>query len=118
MEDASIKEGLAYEKVAGALERRIEGSINWARITEIRNLGRDEIALKKDTEIMSLGNWTVSEGEIIIFLFSIPRNKSKFASLIQRDHVRVNWFTAMFFCGLAPEIVHIVGLCFFRGGLF
>jgi len=54
VEDASIKEGLAYEKAAGALKRRIEVSVNWAGITEIRNLGRDEIALKKDTEIMSL----------------------------------------------------------------
>jgi hypothetical protein len=33
VEDASIKEGLAYEKVAGALERRIEVSVNWAGIT-------------------------------------------------------------------------------------
>ena len=47
VEEVSVKEGLSYEGVAGALERRIEASVDWAVIAEIEILGLDEIALKK-----------------------------------------------------------------------
>ena len=47
VEDVSIKEGPAYESMAGALERRIEGSVDWTGIAEIEILGLDEIALKE-----------------------------------------------------------------------
>jgi len=47
VEDVSLKERLSYESMAGALERRIEGSVDWSEIAEIDILGLDEIALKK-----------------------------------------------------------------------
>ena len=87
VEDVSLKEGLAYESMAGALERRIEGSVDWTGIAEIEILGLDEIALKKghrdyvtlvtgrlwNGEIMILGVLPGHEkAEVTEFLRSIP----------------------------------------------
>lgn len=87
VEDVSLKEGLSYERMAGALERRIESRVDWARIAKIEILGLDEIALKKghrdyvtlvtgrlrDGEIMILGVLPGHEkAEVIEFLRSIP----------------------------------------------
>jgi transposase len=47
VEDVSLKEGLPYECVGGALERRIETRTDWSTIAAIEVLGLDEIALKK-----------------------------------------------------------------------
>lgn len=73
--------------MAGALERRIEASVDWARIAGIKTLGLDEIALKKgqrdyvtlvtgrlcDGEIMILGVLPGHEkAEVIDFLRTIP----------------------------------------------
>lgn len=67
VEDVSIKEGLAYERMAGALERRIEASVDWAEIAEIKTLGLDEIALKKGhRDYVTLVTGRLSDGEIII----------------------------------------------------
>jgi transposase len=87
VEDTSLKEGLPYESVAGALERRIEASTDWTAIAEIEILGLDEIALKKghrayvtlvtgrlrNGEIMILGVLAGHEkAEVIDFLRLIP----------------------------------------------
>jgi transposase len=47
MEDVSIKEGVAYDCVLGALERRISASVDWGQYTALGVIGMDEIALKK-----------------------------------------------------------------------
>lgn len=67
VEDVSIKEGLSYESMAGALERRIEASVDWSEIAEIKTLGLDEIALKKGhRDYVTLVTGRLSDGEIII----------------------------------------------------
>ena len=67
VEDVSIKEGLSYESMAGALERRIEASVDWAGIAEIKTLGLDEIALKKGhRDYVTLVTGRLSKGEVII----------------------------------------------------
>lgn len=67
VEDVSLKEGLSYESMAGALERRIEASVDWARIAEIKTLGLDEIALKKgQRDYVTLVTGRLSDGEILI----------------------------------------------------
>jgi transposase len=87
VEDVSIKEGLSYERMAGAMERRIEARVDWSGIVEIKTLGLDEIALKKghrdyvtlvtgrlsDSEIVILGVLPGHEkADVIDFLRSIP----------------------------------------------
>lgn len=47
VEDVSLKEGIGYERVVGALERRMETRTDWSGIAAIEILGLDEIALKK-----------------------------------------------------------------------
>jgi len=87
IEDVSLKEGLCYESVAGALERRIESSTDWTGMTEMEVLGLDEIALKKgqrDYVTLVTGRTRVGEieilgvlpghekAEVVEFLRSIP----------------------------------------------
>jgi transposase len=67
VEDVSIKEGLAYGSMAGVLERRIEASVDWSGIAEIKILGLDEIALKKGhRDYVTLVTGRLRDGEIII----------------------------------------------------
>lgn len=67
VEDVSLKEGLSYESMAGALERRIEGSVDWSGIAEIEILGLDEIALKKGhRDYVTLVTGRLRKGEIMI----------------------------------------------------
>jgi transposase len=87
VEDVSLKEGLSYASMAGTLERRIAGSVDWSGLAEIEILGLDEIALKKghrdyvtlvtgrlrNSEIMILGVLPGHEkAEVIEFLRLIP----------------------------------------------
>jgi transposase len=67
VEDVSVKEGLPYESVAGALERRIESRTDWTGMADIEVLGLDEIALKKGhRDYVTLVTGRLGEGEIVI----------------------------------------------------
>ena len=47
VEDARLKERLAYDRVLGTLERWIAAQVDWSQYTDLGVLGLDEIALKK-----------------------------------------------------------------------
>jgi len=67
VEDVSVKEGLCYESVVGALERRIESSTDWIGMGEIEVLGLDEIALKKGhRNYVTIVTGRLSEGELVV----------------------------------------------------
>jgi transposase len=67
VEDVSLKEGLAYDSVAGALERRIETQVDWTNLAEMAVLGLDEIALKKgQRDYVTLVTGRLWDGEIVI----------------------------------------------------
>jgi len=67
VEDVSVKEGLSYASVAGALERRIESSVDWTVMVGIEILGLDEIALKKGQgNYVTLVTGRFRDGEIAI----------------------------------------------------
>ena len=67
VEDVSIKEGLPYASVAGALERRIDKCVDWARITNLETLGLDEIALRKGRgNYVTLVTGRLCGGEIVL----------------------------------------------------
>ena len=67
VEDVSVKEGLSYGSVVGALERRIESSIDWTGMADIEILGLDEIALKKGhRDYVTLVTGRLRDGEIVI----------------------------------------------------
>ena len=67
VEDVSIKEGITYECVLGALERRIDVRVDWTLMADIEILGLDEIALKKGQgHYVTLLTGRFEEGEIVI----------------------------------------------------
>src|SRR6266508_340635 len=67
VEDVSRKEGLSYESVVGALERRIESGIDWIGMADVEVLGLDEIALKKgQRNYVTLVTGRLQDGEILI----------------------------------------------------
>ena len=67
VEDVSVKEGLSYDSVGGALERRIEAGVDWTEMADIEMLGLDEIALKKgQRDYVTLVTGRVCAGEIVI----------------------------------------------------
>jgi len=87
IQDVSFKEELAYDRVLGVLERRVNRTVDWAQFDCLNVLGLDEIALKKghddfvvivtarmkDQRLVILGVLENREKETVIeFLRSIP----------------------------------------------
>lgn len=67
VEDVSRQEGLAYDSVTGALERRIDAEVDWTSMADIEVLGLDEIALKKGhRDYVTLVTGRLWDGEIVI----------------------------------------------------
>ena len=67
VEDVSLKEGISYEGVLGALERRIDAQVDWTLVADIEMLGLDEIALKKGQgHYVTLITGRFKDGEIVI----------------------------------------------------
>ena len=67
VEDVSRKEGIRYEAVLGALERRIDARVDWTLMSDIERLGLDEIALKKGQgHSVTLITGQFEDGEIVI----------------------------------------------------
>lgn len=87
LQDVSLKEKLAYDRVLGVLERRVSRKVDWGQYDCLNVLGLDEIALKKghddyvvivtarltDQRLVILGVLENREKETVIeFLRSIP----------------------------------------------
>jgi transposase len=87
IQDVSLKEELAYDRVLGVLERRVNRTVDWGQFESLNVLGLDEIALKKghddfvvivtarlkDQRLAILGVLENREKETVIeFLRSIP----------------------------------------------
>jgi len=67
LEDVSMKEGITYDCVLGALERRIDVNVAWTMMAQIDSLGLDEIALKKGQgHYVTLITGRFRDGEIVI----------------------------------------------------
>ena len=84
IEDVSVKEGLCYDSVAGALERRIESSLDWTGMAEIEVLGLDEIALKKGhRDYVTLVTGRLCDGEIMILGVLPGHEKAEVAEFLR-----------------------------------
>ncbi|MCI0661623.1 MAG: ISL3 family transposase [Acidobacteria bacterium] len=63
--DVARKEGVSYDEMLGALERKIAGTVNWAEIKRLEILGLDEIALKKGhRDFVALATTRQADGRI------------------------------------------------------
>jgi transposase len=47
IEDVSLKEGVGYDAIVGALNRQVAAEIHWDEIEDLSTVGIDEIALRK-----------------------------------------------------------------------
>jgi transposase len=47
VEDVCVKEAVGYQTVLGIIDRQIETEVNWDKVTSLKELGLDEISLKK-----------------------------------------------------------------------
>ena len=87
IQDVALKEELAYDRVLGVLERRVNRKVDWGQYDRLNVLGLDEIALKKghddfvvivtarlnEQRLVILGVLENREKETVIeFLRSIP----------------------------------------------
>lgn len=67
IEDVSLKEGLPYDVVLGALERQIKAAVDWTRYTALDVVGLDEIALKKGhRDFVVIVSARLPEGRLVI----------------------------------------------------
>jgi transposase len=90
IEDVSRKEGLSYDRVAGALERRIETSVDWTRLAEIEVLGLDEIALKKgQRDYVTLVTGRMRDGEIVILGVLPGHEKAEVVEFLRSVPLRI-----------------------------
>jgi transposase len=90
VEDVSLKEGLAHDSVAGALERRIETDVDWSSLAEIQVLGLDEIALKKGhRDYVTLVTGRLGDGEIVILGVLPGHEKAEVVEFLRRIPARI-----------------------------
>ena len=90
VEDVSLKEGLSYDSVVGALERRIESSMDWTGMAEIEVLGLDEIALKKgQRNYVTLVTGRLCDSEIVILGVLPGHEKAEVVEFLRRVPLRI-----------------------------
>jgi transposase len=76
IEAVHIKERVAYDCVLGALERRIEASVDWGQYAALGVLGLDEIALKKGHgNCVVIVTARLAEGRLVILAVLPNREK-------------------------------------------
>lgn len=76
IEDVSIKEGVNYDSVLGALERQMAGEVEWGQYTQIGTLGLDEIALKKgQRDFVVIVTARMAHGRVVILGVLADRQK-------------------------------------------
>jgi transposase len=90
VEDVSLKEGLAYDSVAGALERRIDANVDWSAMAGFEILGLDEIALKKGhRDYVTLVTGRRYDGEILILGVLSGHEKAAVAEFLRSIPPRI-----------------------------
>ena len=77
VEDVSLKEPVAYDKVLGVIERRIATQTDWAQYTALGVVGLDEIALKKGhRDFVVVVSSRLADGRVVILAMLPNREKA------------------------------------------
>jgi len=53
IKDVATQENISYKRVVNIIKKHVPNEIDWSQIKNIKDLGIDEIALKKGTKILS-----------------------------------------------------------------
>ena len=92
VEDVSIKEHLSYDLVAGVLERRIQGKVDWSAYTALGVLGLDEIALKKGhRDFVVIVTARLEDGRVVILGVLENRDKVTVIEFLHSIPERLRW---------------------------
>ncbi len=92
VEDVSIKEGVAYDCVLGALERRISASVDWGQYEALGVLGLDEIALKKGhRNFVTVVTAQLAEGRVVILGVLPDRQKDSVVDFLRTIPQRLKY---------------------------
>lgn len=76
IQDVALKEGVSYDSVQGALERRISSQVDWSQYEALGKLGLDEIALKKGhRNFVVIVTACLPDGRLVIL--GVLRNREK-----------------------------------------
>jgi transposase len=92
VEDVRRKENLCYDSVAGALERRIQGKVDWSAYTTLKVLGLDEIALKKGhRDFVVIVTTHLEDGRVAILGVLPNREKETVVAFLRSIPERLRW---------------------------
>jgi len=92
VEDVSVKEHLSYDLVAGVLERRIQGKVDWSAYPVLGVLGLDEIALKKGhRDFVVIVTACLEEGRVVILGVLENRDKVTVVEFLRSIPERLRW---------------------------
>lgn len=84
IEDVSRKENITSDLVQGAIDRQINKTVNWARITNLETIGIDEIALKKgQTSYVTIISSKVEDTSPIVISILEGRTKEAVKAFLQ-----------------------------------
>ncbi len=76
VEDVSRKEEVGYDAVEGAIERCIQGRVDWNQFTEIEIIGIDEIAMRKGhRDFVAIITTQQSDGRVVLLGVLVDRQK-------------------------------------------
>jgi transposase len=90
IQDVSIKEGVSYDSVLGALERRISSQVDWSRYERLGVMGLDEIALKKGhRDFVVIVTARLPDGHLVILGVLENREKDTVVAFLRSIPVRL-----------------------------
>lgn len=79
--DVSLKENLGYDAVLGALQRQVNGAVNWDKIQNLGTIGIDEIAHKKGRKSYR-AVITARQDDGTVIILAVLDNRKKRPSVI------------------------------------
>ena len=92
VEDVSVKEHLSYDSVAGVLERRIQGKVDWSAYSALGVLGLDEIALKKGhRDFVVIVTAHLEDGQVVILGVLSNREKATVVAFLRSIPEKLRW---------------------------
>lgn len=109
VEDVSQKEDLAYDRVLGILERRIEATVAWQAFTALEVLGLDEIALKKGhRDFVVIVTARLASGALAILAVLPNREKATLLGFLQSIPLPLRGTLHSVCCDLFPGYAQAV----------
>ncbi len=90
IEDASRKEAVGYDTVAGIIERRVKETVSWDEFKKLDVLGIDEIALRKGRkDYVAIITARQADGNVVLLAVLPDRKKATVKQFLQDIPLRL-----------------------------